>query len=37
VIAASVVLCARVRGHDVVTSDPRDINRLDERLAPITV
>jgi hypothetical protein len=37
VIDASVVLCARVRGHDVVTSDPRDIHRLDERLALIAV
>ena len=29
VIDASVVLCARARGHRIATSDPRDIRRLD--------
>ncbi len=28
-IDASVVLCARKRGHTVVTSDPEDLRRLD--------
>lgn len=32
VIDASVVLCARARGHAVVTSDPDDIGRLDHRV-----
>lgn len=31
-IDASVVLCARKRGHAVVTSDPGDIQRLDPTL-----
>jgi hypothetical protein len=29
VIGASVVLCARARGHRVLTSDPDDLRRLD--------
>lgn len=32
VIDASVVLCARRRGHGVVTSDPADMRRLDPKL-----
>ena len=32
VVDASVVLCARTRGHSVVTSDPQDIRRLDPTL-----
>ncbi|BCS35614.1 hypothetical protein TBR22_A48480 [Luteitalea sp. TBR-22] len=30
VIDASVVLCARARGHHVVTSDPDDLRQLDQ-------
>lgn len=37
VIDASVALCARQRGHDVVTSDPDDIRRLDASLPLIAV
>lgn len=37
VVDASVVLCARARGHGVVTSDPDDIARLDPRLRLIIV
>lgn len=37
VIDASVVLCARERGHRVVTSDPGDMVALDPRLPLITV
>lgn len=37
VIDASVVLCARERGHRVVTSDPGDMAALDVRLPLITV
>ena len=32
VIDASVVLCARARGHSVMTSDPHDLRRLDGSL-----
>ena len=32
VIDASVVLCARARGHAVLTSDPDDLGRLDPGL-----
>jgi hypothetical protein len=32
VIDASVVLCARARGHGVLTSDPDDLTRLDATL-----
>jgi hypothetical protein len=32
VIDATVVLCARARGHVVVTSDPDDLRRLDPSL-----
>jgi hypothetical protein len=37
VIDASVVLCARSRGHGVVTSDPGDIQRLDPSLRVVTI
>lgn len=37
VIDASVVLCARRREHDVVTSDPRDLRRLDAELRLVVV
>jgi predicted nucleic acid-binding protein len=37
VIDASVVLCARRRGHRVMTSDPKDIRRLDAKLRIIVV
>ena len=37
VIDASVVLCARARGHRVVTSDPDDLEQLDPRIALIVV
>jgi hypothetical protein len=35
VIDASVVLCARARGHRVATSDPTDMHRLDPGVALI--
>lgn len=37
VIDASVVLGARARGHQIVTSDPGDLERLDPRAALIVV
>jgi hypothetical protein len=37
VIDASAVLCARRRGHRIVTSDPVDIRRLDPSLPVIVV
>jgi hypothetical protein len=37
VIDASVVLCARARGHSVMTSDPDDIRRLDGTLVIVTI
>ena len=37
VIDASVVLCARARGHGVLTSDPTDIRRLDGTLRIVRV
>jgi hypothetical protein len=37
VIDASAVLCARRRGHRIVTSDPVDIRRLDPSLPVIAV
>jgi hypothetical protein len=37
VIDASAVLCARRRGHRIVTSDPADIRRLDPALPMIAV
>ena len=37
VIDASVALCARRRGHRIVTSDPTDVRRLDSRLPMIVV
>ncbi len=37
VIDASVVVCARERGHIVVTSDPDDLHRIDPRLAVVTI
>jgi hypothetical protein len=37
VIDASVVLCARVRGHRIVTSDPTDMRALDSTAQLIVV
>jgi len=37
VVDASVVLGARARGHQIVTSDPSDLERLDPRAALIVV
>jgi hypothetical protein len=37
VIDASVVLCAKARGHGVVTSDPADIRRLASTIRIVTV
>jgi hypothetical protein len=37
VVDASVVICARARQHGVLTSDPKDLRRLDETLTLITV
>jgi hypothetical protein len=37
VIDASVVLCARKRGHGVATSDPEDLARLDPNLRLVVV
>lgn len=37
VIDASVVLCARTRGHAVVTSDVEDLHRLDPSLRYVRV
>ena len=37
VIDASVVLCARVHGHHIATSDPDDIRRLDPAVPIIRV
>ena len=37
VIDASVVLCARLRDHRIVTSDPADIRRLDAAASVISV
>lgn len=37
VVDASVVICARLRGHDVVTSDPSDIRKLDATLAVVQI
>ena len=37
VIDASVVLCARSRGHGVVTSDPVDLVRLDATIRLVVV
>jgi len=37
VVDASVVLCARSRGHTIVTSDPDDIRRLDPVIEMIVV
>lgn len=37
VIDASVVLCARARGHAVLTSDAADLHRLDPALRTIPV
>jgi hypothetical protein len=37
VIDATVVLCARARGHSVVTSDPDDVAKLDPSLDLIVV
>lgn len=37
VVDASVVLCARERGHAVLTSDPEDLRRIDARLDVVAV
>lgn len=37
VIDASVVLCARARGHAVLTSDPDDLRRLDTSLRYVPI
>lgn len=37
VVDASVVLCARARGHGVLTSDPEDLRRLDAALRVVAV
>ena len=37
VIDATVVLCARARGHRIVTSDPDDLARLDPRIGLIVI
>ena len=37
VVDASVALCARERGHHVLTSDPQDFTRLDPYLPVIVV
>ena len=37
VVDASVVLCARVHGHHIATSDPDDIRRLDPAVPIIRV
>jgi predicted nucleic acid-binding protein len=37
VIDASVVVCARERGHTVVTSDADDLRRIDARLPVVTI
>jgi hypothetical protein len=37
VVDASVVVCARMRGHIVVSSDPDDLHRLDPRLAVVAI
>jgi hypothetical protein len=37
VVDASVVLCARARGHAVLTSDPDDLRRLDPSLKVVRV
>jgi hypothetical protein len=37
VIDASVVLCARLRGHTVLSSDPDDLRRLDPSLSVLIV
>jgi PIN domain-containing protein len=37
VVDASVVLCARERNHAVLTSDPKDLRRIDPRLNLVRV
>jgi len=37
VVDASVVLCARERGHAVLTSDPQDLRRIDPHLALVRI
>lgn len=37
VVDASVVLCAKSRGHRILTSDPEDLRALDARIALVTV
>jgi predicted nucleic acid-binding protein len=37
VVDASVVVCARERGHHVVTSDPGDLRKIDPGVSLVTV
>lgn len=37
IVDASLVLCARTRGHRIVTSDPDDIKQLDPEVALISI
>jgi hypothetical protein len=37
VVDASVVLCARDRGHTVLTSDPKDLRRIDPELSLVRI
>lgn len=37
IVDASVVLCARRRGHAIVTSDPDDLRRLDPKVQLLVV
>lgn len=37
VVDASVVLCARQRGHKVVTSDPDDLRRIDGQIELVLI
>ncbi|MGZ4189221.1 MAG: PIN domain-containing protein [Actinomycetota bacterium] len=37
IVDASVVLCARQRGHDVLTGDTADLRRIDPRLRLVSV
>ena len=37
VVDASVVLCARQRGHRVVTSDPGDLRRIDSNIELVAI
>jgi predicted nucleic acid-binding protein len=37
VVDAHVVLCARARGHTIVTSDPNDISRIDPTVSQLRI